>query len=161
MHSVSLSIDYLGNQQRFLPVLVDCMYDHWRALLEAMCKSREEFAESLQARCRIGALPTALVAFRGDEVLGTAALKPQDLDIRPHLTPWLGGVFVLEKHRGHGVASKLVAAIIAEAKRLKLTELYLWTPAAEHLYARQGWNVLERTSYHDLQICVMHRRLPC
>ncbi len=135
------------------------MYDHWRALLQAMGKSREDFAESMQARCRIGSLPTALVAFEGDEVLGTVALKPQDLDIRPHLTPWLGGVFVLEKHRGHGIASLLITAMMAEAWRLKLAELYLWTPSAETLYTRQGWTVLERATYHDLQICIMHRRL--
>ncbi len=160
MHSGSLSIDYLGNQQQFLPVLVECMYDHWRELLEVMGKSRKDFADSMQERCRIGALPTALVAFRGEEVLGTAALKPQDLDIRPQLTPWLGGVFVPEKHRGRGIASSLITAMVAEAQKLRLAELYLWTPSAEHLYARQGWTVLARALYHDRQTCIMHRRLP-
>ena len=87
MHPPSLNIDYLGKQQRFLPVLAGAMFSHWRCLLESQGKSREDFTESMQARCRIGSLPTALVAFEGDSVLGTAALKPQDLDIRPNLTP--------------------------------------------------------------------------
>jgi GNAT superfamily N-acetyltransferase len=160
MHSCPFTVDYLANQQQFLPVLVDYMYDHWRALLQRMGKSREDFAGSMQARCSIGVLPTALVAFQGDEILGTVALKPQDLDIRPHLTPWLGGVFVPEKQRGRGIASLLITAMVAEAQKLRLAELYLWTPSAEHLYARQGWTVLERALYHDLQICIMHRRLP-
>jgi GNAT superfamily N-acetyltransferase len=160
MQSASLKIDYLGNQQRFLPVLVNAMFSHWRSLLEAQGKSREDFAESIQARCRIGSLPTALVAFEGDMVLGTAALKTQDLDIRSHLTPWLGGVFVLPEHRGHGVASLLVTRCVAEARELGFSELYLWTPSSESLYARHGWTVFERAPYHGLQICIMHRRLP-
>ncbi len=159
MHSVDCTIDYLGLQQRFLPVLVECMYAHWRELLEKMGKSRGEFAESMQARCRMGSLPTAMVAFQGHEVLGTAALKPADLDIRPHLTPWLGGVFVLERHRAQGIGSRLVTAMVLESQRLGLSELYLWTPASESLYARHGWAVLERAFYHDQQICIMHRRL--
>ena len=160
MHSPSLNVDYLGKQQRFLPVLAGAMFSHWRSLLEAQGKSREDFTQSMQARCRIGSLPTALVAFEGDSVLGTAALKPEDLDIRPHLTPWLGGVFVLPEHRGHGVASSLVTRLVTEAQDLGLTELYLWTPSSESLYARHGWKVFERATYHELQICIMHRRLP-
>src|SRR5215472_13889609 len=160
MHSPSFKIDHLGNHQRFLPVLADAMFSHWRSLLEAQGKSREDFAESMQTRCRIGSLPTAMVAFEGDSVLGTAALKPQDLDIRSHLTPWLGGVFVLPEHRGRGVASSLITRLMAEAQNLGLTELYLWTPSSESLYARHGWKVFERASYHGLQICIMHRRVP-
>ena len=160
MQSPSLKIDYLGNQQRFLPVLVDAMFSHWQSLLAAQGKSREDFTQSMLARCHVGSLPTALVAFEGDSVVGTAALKPQDLDIRSHLTPWLGGVFVLPERRRQGIASLLMKRVIAEAQELGLTELYLWTPSAESLYARQGWKVFERALYHGLEICIMHRYLP-
>jgi len=160
MQSPSLKIDYLGNHRRFLPALAGAMFSHWRTLLEAQGKSREDFVVSMQARCRIGSLPTALVAFEGDSVMGTAALKPQDLDIRGHLTPWLGGVFVVPQHRGRGVASSLITRLVTEAQDLGLAELYLWTPSSESLYARYGWKVFERASYHGLQICIMHRRLP-
>jgi hypothetical protein len=33
--SASVRVDYLGNQQRFLRVLLDAMYEHWRLLLQA------------------------------------------------------------------------------------------------------------------------------
>lgn len=159
MHSSSFKIDHLGNQQRFLPVLVDAMFGHWQSLLEAQGRSREAFAQGMKARCRIGSLPTALVAFDGDSVLGTAALKSEDLDIRSHLTPWLGGVFVLPERRGQGIALLLITRMIAEARELGLTGLYLWTPSSESLYARHGWKVFERPWYHGLQICIMHRWL--
>jgi len=125
MRSASARVDYLGNQQRFLPVLLNAMYEHWRVLLQAMGKSREDFAESLQDRCRIGSLPTALVAYEGDQVLGTGALKPHDLDIRPKLTPWLGGMFVLPEYRGRGLGALLAEKTVAEARRLGLRQLYL------------------------------------
>jgi GNAT superfamily N-acetyltransferase len=159
MHLASPNLDYLGNHQRFLPVLAEAMFSHWRSVLKAQGKSREDFGKSMQARCRIGSLPTAVVAFEGDSVLGAAALKPEDLEIRSHLTPWLGGVFVLPEHRGRGVASALVTRLVTEAKDLGLNELYLWTPSSESLYARHGWKVFERVSYHGLEICIMHRRL--
>jgi GNAT superfamily N-acetyltransferase len=159
MCSTSVQVDYLGNQRRFLPMLLDAMYEHWRLLLHAMGKSRDDFAESLQDRCRIGSLPTALVAYEGDQVIGTCALKPQDLDIRQQLSPWLGGMFVLPEYRGRGLGALLVSKTVAEARKLGLAQLYLWTPASERLYARHGWAVVERTRYHDLQICIMHQRL--
>src|SRR5579863_10133678 len=144
MHSASPKIDYLGNHQQFLPMLAEAMFSHWQSVLEAQGKSREDFVKSMQARCRIGSLPTAVVAFEGNSVLGTAALKPEDLEIRSHLTPWLGGVFVLPEHRGRGVASALVTRLVTEAESLGLNELYLWTPSSESLYARHGWKAFER-----------------
>jgi GNAT superfamily N-acetyltransferase len=155
-----IAIDYLANQRSYLPVLVDAMYAHWHPLFQAMGKTREDFAGLMRARCRIGSLPTALVAFQGEQVLGTGAIKPQDLDIRPHLTPWLGGMFVMPEHRNRGLGSSLITAIAAEARKLGLPELYLWTPSSENLYARHGWEAVERTSYHGLPICIMHRSLP-
>ena len=44
---------------------------------------------------------------------------------------------------------------IAEAQRLGVERLYLFTPDRESLYARIGWTVRERLEYHDEQIVVM------
>ncbi len=155
----SPQIDFLFNHQRFVPVLTERMYEHWRELLQATGRSREEFAKSMRDRCRKDSLPLALVAFHQDEVLGTVALKPQDLDIRPQLTPWLGGLFVMPRFRGHGIGSLLIIKVVEEARRLRLSRLYLWTPSAESLYARHGWSLLERVAYHHYTISVMDRQL--
>ncbi len=40
-------IDYF-NHQRFVPVLTQQMYEHWRDLLQATGRSREDFAEGLE-----------------------------------------------------------------------------------------------------------------
>jgi GNAT superfamily N-acetyltransferase len=159
MDLAAIQIDYLINHQRFLPVLTDLMYHHWQPLLEALGKSRPDFELSMQERCHTDSLPLALVAFERDHVFGTIALKPQDLDIRPQLTPWLGGLFVLPEYRGCGVASLLIPCMVKEAARLHLSDLYLWTPSAESLYARHGWVLMEKTPYHTYEISIMHRRL--
>ncbi len=159
MNLGSVRIDYLGNQKQFLPLLTEHMYQHWRSLLQAMGKSRDDFAQSMRDRCATDSLPLALVAFEGDQVLGTIALKPQDLARRPQLTPWLGGLFVLKKYRSQGIASLLITKILAEAERLRLPCLHLWTPASEDFYARRGWTLLERSPYHHCEISLMNRRL--
>ncbi len=159
LNAVPLRIDYLANHSRFVPVLTDSMYAHWRSLLQAVGKSRDDFARSMQDRCRIGSLPLALVAFQDDQVLGTVALKPQDLDIRPDLTPWLGGLFVLPEYRRRGIGSLLITRIVAEAEKLGLPCLYLWTPSAERLYTKHGWKLLERVAYHGHTISIMRRML--
>jgi predicted N-acetyltransferase YhbS len=154
-----MKVDYLANQTRFVPTLTRHMYEHWRSLLDAMGKSRQDFAQSMRDRCHTDSLPLALVAFDKDQVLGTIALKPQDLDIRPELTPWLGGLFVLPQYRRRGIGSVLISRIVAEAERLRLPCLYLWTPSSEGLYARHGWTLLERAPYHGYEISIMNRPL--
>ncbi len=160
MNLAAVTIDYLANQQRFLPALTECMYEYWRPLFQATRKSREEFAQSMVDRCRTDSLPLALVAFQADQVLGTVALKPQDLDIRPHLTPWLGGLFVLEAYRHQGIGSLLITKVIGKAERFGLPRLYLWTPSAEKLYLRHGWTLMERLPYHHYEISIMDRLMP-
>jgi len=154
-----MKVDYLFNQKQFVPGLTQHMYEHWRTLLEATGKSGQDFAQSMRDRCRTDSLPLALVAFDADELLGTISLKPRDLDIRPELTPWLGGLFVLPQYRGRGIGSVLVGRIVAEAERLLLPCLYLWTPSSEGLYARHGWTLLERAPYHGYEISIMNRLL--
>ena len=154
-----MKIDYLANQKRFAPTLTRHMYAHWRSLLDSMGKSRQDFAQSMRDRYHRDSLPLALVAYEKHQVLGTIALKPQDLDIRPELTPWLGGLFVLPQYRRRGIGSALISGIVAEAERLRLPCLFLWTPSSERLYARHGWSLLERAPYHGHEISIMKRAL--
>jgi GNAT superfamily N-acetyltransferase len=87
-------------------------------------------------------LPLRWVALDGDTVLGMAALLADDLPARPDLFPWLGDVFTAPAARGRGVASALVHHVEAEAAALGHRRLYLFTDAAESLYARLGWHAL-------------------
>lgn len=97
-------------------------------------------------------LPLTLVAVRSDgaattELAGMVSLKFHDMDTRPDLDPWLGGLLVLPQWRNRGVGKMLMHRATEEAQRLNVPRLYLWTHTAEGLYHKLGWQVVERTNY--------------
>ena len=93
-------------------------------------------------------VPLALVAHSGSQVLGTAALRADDLPGREDLTPWLGGMYVAPQFRGRGIGAALCAA--AERKAAALFEtpmLYLFTLDRQAWYGRLGWSLFEPCSW--------------
>ena len=102
-----------------------------------------------------GAIPTTVVALRGDQILGSASLIAHDMDTRPELSPWLASVYVDPVHRGQGIGSALVTKVTGLARALGHPALYLFTPDKEHFYRRLGWRVIERTLYRGYAEVVM------
>jgi GNAT superfamily N-acetyltransferase len=56
---------------------------------------------------------------------------------------YLGDVFVLEPHRGHGLGVWLVETVLAHPELQGLRRFFLATADAHELYARFGWRPLE------------------
>lgn len=79
------------------------------------------------------------VLFDGDRPIGTAGLMRSDLESRPDLTPWLGGLFVEPMFRGRGHATALVRQVEDFARAASVPLLWLYTLHAERLYLRLGW----------------------
>ena len=100
-------------------------------------------------------LPLTLVALHGGDLVGMVSLKFHDMDTRPDLDPWLGGLLVLPEWRNRSVASMLMHRAVEEARKLNVPRLYLWTPSAEGLYRKLGWQVVERTEYCRRKAVVM------
>jgi GNAT superfamily N-acetyltransferase len=151
--------DYLANWPDCIPELAMYAYDEWRALFESKGQDYEDALNSYCERTNIDSVPLALVALCDGNVIGAASLKIDDLDIRPEITPWLGGVFVLPQWRRRGIATHLIGRAIEEARRLHVSELYLWTPSAKSLYERLGWSELERLKYYGYEISLMKREI--
>ncbi len=87
--------------------------------------------------------------------VGMVSLKFHDMDTRPDLDPWLGGLLVLPEWRNRGVGMMLMHRATEEARRLNVPRLYLWTHSAEELYRKLGWQVVERTDYFGKEAVVM------
>jgi predicted N-acetyltransferase YhbS len=105
-------------------------------------------------------LPITFVASSGGELLGSAMLMHHEMDIRPHFTPWLAGVFVAPPHRCRGIARALAQHVISAAAFLGFTTVYLYTPSAEQYWSRLGWSVVEHTRFRDTDVTVMlHTRV--
>ena len=100
-------------------------------------------------------LPLTLVALNRGELVGMVSLKFHDMDTRPDLDPWLGGLLVLPEWRNRGVGTTLMHRATEEAHRLNVPRLYLWTHSAEKLYHKLGWQVVERTNYFGMEAVVM------
>ena len=88
-------------------------------------------------------LPQTFVALIDGEPAGMYQLSmSDDLNSRPDLYPWLINVYVDEKFRGRNVARELMNTVKENAKKLGLTELYLYTKHVG-LYEKFGWKFIE------------------
>jgi predicted N-acetyltransferase YhbS len=146
-------IDYLADHPEFLRTLAVWQHAEWGHLragdsVEARMARLRNFSE----RDRI---PLSVVAHEEDELLGSASLIPHDMDTRMELTPWLAGVFVAPEHRRRGIGAALVRRIMAEAARLSVPMLYLYTVHSEKFYASLGWSLQEHSTYRDQNIAIM------
>jgi len=152
---MDVTVDYLAHHPHFADELARWSWNEWRSIYEERGQTFEHALKNYRERTNVDCLPLALVALDGGELIGTVSLKFNDLDTRPELDPWLGGVFVIPEWRGRGVATLLMQRAVEAAAKLGLTKLYLWTSSAEGLYQKLGWQVVERSEYCGKDIVIM------
>ena len=148
-----MKIGYLADHRDHIPRLAEWLHAQWGYLHEN--DSVERRAARLESRATRGGIPVTFVAVEGEALLGSASLVQDDLETRPELAPWLASVFVAPEHRGRGVASALVRRVVDEARNSEVSRLYLWTTDQERLYARLGWEPVERLRFQGEDIVVM------
>lgn len=105
-------------------------------------------------------IPTVLIAVDGPQLVGSVALVRNDMDDRPHLSPWLAAVYVKPDRRRGGIASRLLARVEDEGAALGVSTIYLFTEHEERFYGRRGWRLMERVDYHGTHVSVMSKPLP-
>lgn len=152
-----MNISYLADHKEVIPTLAQWFYQEWAYLHPD--RTLEDVQRLLEERTNKEKIPVALVAFEGNELLGTVCLKVYDMDTRLELTPWLAGLYVSAPKRKWGVGSMLVSAIEKKAHELGVQTLYLYTPESEDFYAKLGWNVKERTEYHGYLVSIMQKEI--
>ncbi|MFJ2320178.1 GNAT family N-acetyltransferase [Pseudomonas sp. NPDC087817] len=148
-----MHIDYLCDHPELIEELAELNFKEWGEFRTG--DTLEARTERMRAACGKGAIPSVVVAIEDGKLLGGALLIDSDMKTRPDLTPWLAGVYVKAGERGRGIASQLVNRIVEEAAGLGVRELYLYTDAAQSLYARLGWEVVEDLVYEDLPVTIM------
>lgn len=90
-----------------------------------------------------------------DQVIGSAAIVECDMDSKPELTPWLASVFVKPDSREMGIGAALIENVMAYARELGFTELFLFTPDREEFYQNIGWQSIATETYHGERVTVM------
>lgn len=152
-----MKVSYLADHKEVIPTLAQWFYQEWAYLHPA--RTLGDVQRLLEERTNKEKIPVALVAFEGDELLGTVCLKVHDMDTRLELAPWLAGLYVSAPRRKQGIGSMLVSAIEKKAHELGVQMLYLYTPESEGFYAKLGWNVKERTEYHGYPVSIMQKEI--
>ena len=132
-------------------------FDEWGHLNPG--QTLDERRAKVQGKMNVDRVPIAFVALDVDDgIVGTASLIFDDLEDDPR-NPWLASVYVPPAHRQRGIASALVSAVEAAARRIGYDRLYLFTTSAAALYERLGWRALERRDYRGEHIQVMEKSL--
>ena len=130
-------------------------HEWWRRNGHSFEETVDAVRESVTAR----PMPRTFILLADGQPVGTASLAARDLEERPDLSPWLADVFVLPAARGRGHAVRLVGAVEAECRAASIPTLWLYTRAAERLYARNGWRTVETIQRNGGRYALMRRDL--
>lgn len=134
-------IELLADRPEAIPILKSWFEQEWAPYYGPDGPGDAE--RDLQESCNRGELPIALVAFLGDVVCGTAALKKDSVTTYAHLTPWLAALLVGAGYRRRGIGERLIAAVEDRARRLGFACIYVGTGEGsgtpETTLRKRGW----------------------
>jgi len=121
----SMKIEYLADYKELVPIVAEYNYNKWEKNYR---NNVAVVAQRYSATKNTDKIPLTIVALdESNNLLGFASLIGNDLETRQDLSPWLAALYVLLKHRGKSIGKKLIERIIAEAKKLKIHHVYLFS----------------------------------
>ena len=103
-----ITIGFLADHLDSIPPLAKWFRDQWPDYYAAWSQAEME-QDFLEDGSR-DHLPIRLIAFEANELAGTIILREHGGEDLPHFQPELGGLYVVESHRGHGIATELIRA---------------------------------------------------
>jgi GNAT superfamily N-acetyltransferase len=101
----NIAIDYLANCPEFVGELARLSWREWQEVYEQRKQTLDHSLKNYRERMNTDRLPLTLVALHSGELVGMVSLKFHDMDTRPDLDPWLGGLLVLPEWRNRGVGN--------------------------------------------------------
>ncbi len=154
---MQLEFSYLADHPTLVPHIVSWWDTVWADQIGSIEQAEKVLRESLS----VENFPLHILAFLDGELVGSAALKDQELaKLYPDNHYWLGSVFVDPAHRGQKIATALAERVVELARERQLPHLYLQTrDLAGGLYAKLGWQPVETFEYRDKPGLLMLRQL--
>lgn len=148
-----MHIGYLADHLHWAPTLAQWHHLEWGAILPdwSLADALGEL-QSHTGRCMI---PTTLIGFEDDRLLGSVSLVEEDAPELSDATPWLASLYVAPGRRGEGIGRALVQRAVAEAARLGVRRLHLYTPHHEGYYLGLGWHLLGRVRLARTEVSVL------
>jgi predicted N-acetyltransferase YhbS len=116
----------------------------------------KEFVESIKPHIKLAdiikslenhnkeSIPMTLIARNDGECVGTISLFENDMKTLD-FTPYLGALYVDEKHRNEGIGKQLIDEILSLTRQLGYSAIYLRTEHASKYYEELGWQFIIKT----------------
>ena len=147
-----ITIGFLADYLDTIPTLAKWFRDQWPDYYAnwSQAEMEQDFLEDA-SRDR---LPSRLVAFESNELVGTIVLRENGTETLPEFQPELGGLYVVESHRGHGIATELVRAGMKLALDQGYETVFATTVAASGILERLGWKFIKTVLHEDGQLAL-------
>ena len=142
-----ITIGFLADYLDTIPTLAKWFRDQWPDYHADM--SQAEMEQDFLEDASRDRLPIRLVAFESSELAGTIILRENGTEMLPEFQPELGGLYVVESHRNHGIATELVRAGMQVAREQRYETVFATTVAAAGILERLGWEFLQTVVYQD------------
>jgi GNAT superfamily N-acetyltransferase len=154
----NMEIVYLADHEDQLPKVAEWYFKEWGHLLENPLTNI--YVSRLKSCLNKTQFPLVMLAMDGEELIGAAQIKLNQMSIYTNKEHWLAGIYVEPKYRGNNVAANLIEKIQEIAIAFGVETLHLQT---EHLsgglYAKLGWQPDELVNYRNTDVMVMSKRL--
>lgn len=152
-----ITIDFLADHPDTIPTLAKWFRSQWPDYYADW--SQEEMENGFFEDATRDRLPCRLVAFESDELAGTIVLRENGNEDLQEFQPELGGLFVVESHRRHGVGAELVRAGMKLALDQGYGTVYATTVTATGILERLGWEFIKPVVYPDGQVALYRCKL--
>lgn len=144
-----IDIAFLVDCPEVIPTLTQWFRAQWPGYYGE--RTQADIAQDFHFEANRTRIPMRLIAFFDGELAGTITLREHALQEVPESHPGLGGLFVVEAHRGQGIGTALVKAGMNVAKEHGYKQVYVSTVTARGILARLGWTVVQPVSLGDEQ----------
>jgi predicted N-acetyltransferase YhbS len=123
---MTLLIDNLAQHPQLINAVAQMIYDEfWVEVTDGM--SVADLVEHLKTADAPRRMPLALIALVDGQLAGCVNLIENDDKKRAHLRPWLAAMVVRADLRGQHIGSKLVNALLADARAMGIATVYFGT----------------------------------
>lgn len=153
----SVDIIPLADKKDFITELAELHHMEWKHLTPSL--SLEGRARLIARAAKREGIPSVFIAVAGSQLIGSAAIVQNDMEIKSDLSPWLAAVYVKKDFRNQGIATELIARCESEAARSNVDVCYLYTEHASMLYERLGWSHIKRCEYKGVMVDIMCKKI--
>lgn len=148
-----MEIYALKQKPIYLDQVAEWLYLEWG--IKTAGSSILAVKEKLKTFKNIDTIPINYVALKEENLVGTFNLMLSDPPKRRDLSPWFGSLYVEPNYRKQGVGTFLLKSAVSRAKELGIQKLYLCTPTQQKMYAKSGWQPIDKVEFRGEIVTIM------